>query len=71
MSIEATPEAIEKSDKKPESTDTKPKMTEETPIVTRHSLQLSEGGTFIYDVTTGRLPLKNEKGESDRSHFRL
>ncbi len=69
MSIEATPEAIEKSDKKPESTDTKPKMTEETPIVTRHSLQLSEGGTFIYDVTTGRLPLKNEKGEIEAQLF--
>jgi carboxypeptidase C (cathepsin A) len=42
---------------------------EEPPVVTRHRLGLADGRTLEYSVTTGLMPLKNEKGEAEAHIF--
>jgi carboxypeptidase C (cathepsin A) len=47
-------------------------MVEEKPVVTKHQIQLGKapGGRVLnYTVTTGRMPLKNEKGEIEAQIF--
>jgi carboxypeptidase C (cathepsin A) len=38
------------------------------PVVTHHSINVS-GGSLAYTVTTGKLPLKNEQGETEAEIF--
>jgi carboxypeptidase C (cathepsin A) len=45
-----------------------PKAPEEPPVVTKHELHLGER-TLRYDVTSGMLPIKNEKGETEARLF--
>lgn len=43
-------------------------LTEETPVVTKNRMTL-DGKALAYTVTTGRLPLKNDKGEIEANVF--
>ncbi len=61
-------DTIPPQEKPAEIGDTKPKMTEEIPVFTEHQLAL-EAGELAYTVTTGRLPLKNDKGEIEAQVF--
>jgi len=45
-----------------------PEPPEEPPVVTRHEVKIGER-TLRYDVTTGMMPLKNEKGETEARLF--
>ena len=44
------------------------KMAEEPPVITRHVVTI-DGQELRYTVTTGLLPIKNEKGEIGSPHF--
>lgn len=57
-----TPE--KKDDAKPQV----PEMTEETPVVTHHEIEI-DGKTLKYTVTSGRMPLKNDKDEIEAQVF--
>ncbi len=66
---EPNAEDKKQDDKKPE--DKKPEdkpMVEEPPIVTQHVVTV-DGQELRYTVTTGMLPIKNEKGEIEASLF--
>ncbi len=54
------PPAAEKAKAKPD--------TSEAPIVTHHTIRIS-GKPLAYTVTTGKLPLKNEQGETEAEIF--
>lgn len=45
-----------------------PKVEEEPPIVTRHAIEV-DGRMLRYSVTTGFLPIKNDKGEIEAKIF--
>ena len=47
----------------------KPAEKEEPPVVTRHELKRKDGRSLRYTVTTGLMPLKNEKGETEARVF--
>ena len=47
----------------------KPAEKEEPPVVTRHELKRKDGKVLRYTVTTGLMPLKNEKGETEARVF--
>jgi carboxypeptidase C (cathepsin A) len=50
-----------------EAEEAKPK--EEPPVVTRHRLRLDDRRSLEYTVTTGLMPLRNEKGEVEAHVF--
>jgi carboxypeptidase C (cathepsin A) len=47
----------------------KPPEKEEPPVVTRHELKRADGRSLRYTVTTGLMPLKNEKGDTEARVF--
>jgi carboxypeptidase C (cathepsin A) len=47
----------------------KPPEKEEPPVVTRHELKRADGHVLRYSVTTGLMPLKNDKGETEARIF--
>jgi carboxypeptidase C (cathepsin A) len=67
----ATPPRAREDGVKPESEGAAPQAPEdeEAPIVTRHELRLGGERVLRYSVTTGRLPLRNEKGEVEAKIF--
>jgi len=64
----AVAEDKEEAVPKPEKPD-KPKEKEEPPVVTRHELRLGGGRILRYSVTTGLMPLKSDKGETEAQVF--
>jgi carboxypeptidase C (cathepsin A) len=54
-----------RAEKKP----VKPPEKEEPPVVTRHELKRADGRVFRYTVTTGLMPIKNDKGETEARVF--
>jgi carboxypeptidase C (cathepsin A) len=57
------------AEKTPEKPPEKPPEKEEAPVVTRHELRRADGRVFRYTVTTGLMPLKNDKGEAEARIF--
>ncbi len=57
-----------KKDAPPAEPPKAPEPPEEPPIVTRHEVRIGER-TLRYDVTTGMMPIKNEKGETEARLF--
>lgn len=45
-----------------------PPMTEEKPVITHHRMTVS-GRTLSYTATTGRMPIRNDKGEIEAEMF--
>jgi carboxypeptidase C (cathepsin A) len=67
----AAPPAADGRDTKAEPADKAKadKDKEEPPVVTRHELKLPGGRVLRYSVTTGLLPLKDAKGETEARVF--
>ncbi len=62
----AAAEAKERADAKDKA---KEAEKEEAPVVTKHELKLAGGRVLRYTVTTGLLPLKDAKGETEARVF--
>ena len=62
------PKAAAKSDAKAEAKPTSPDSSGATPVVTDHSVTVG-GKTLRYKVTTGKLPIRNDQGETEAEIF--